>query len=382
MSAIGPLALNMFVPSMPGLQATFDATPGTVQLTLTIYLGAIALCQVLYGPLSDRYGRRPLLLAGLSMFVVASMVCSFATSIEMLIVARAFQAIGGAAGMILARAIVRDLFTQERAASVLGYITMAWVLAPMFAPSIGGLLDQTYSFRASFVFLASAGAVVLVAAWRTLPETNRNLQPHASLFRTELYGNFFRNRAFTRYVATVSFSSSVFFCYLAMAPFIIVTVRHHSPFEYGLWFICSALGYMAGNFVSGRFSERFGNDRMIYAGNLFTLSGALLLLGFAVAGFVHPASVFLPMILCNFGNGLTIPNGITAAISVDPRNIGTGTGLAGFMQMALAAGASQLVGLAQGHWVNAGFWIIALSAVLALLSHQIRPQPAMARTAR
>ena len=101
MSAIGPLALNMFVPSMPGLQATFDATPGTVQLTLTIYLGAIALCQVLYGPLSDRYGRRPLLLAGLSMFVVASMVCSFATSIEMLIVARAFQAIGGAAGVIV-----------------------------------------------------------------------------------------------------------------------------------------------------------------------------------------------------------------------------------------------------------------------------------------
>ena len=291
MSAIGPLALNMFVPSMPGLQNTFGATSGTVQLTLSVYLVATALCQLFYGPLSDRYGRRPLVLAGLALFVVASIACAMATSIEMLIVARAFQAIGGAAGMILARAIVRDLFSQERAASVLGYVTMAWVLAPMFAPSIGGLLDQWYSFRASFILLSVLGVIALAAAWITLPETNLTLQPRASVFRVRLYGQFLRSGAFIRYVATVSFASAVFFCYLSMAPFIMVTVRHHTPFEYGLWFICSSFGYMAGNFTSGRYSERFGTDRMIYAGNMFTLIGALILLGFAIGDF-HPSGLY------------------------------------------------------------------------------------------
>jgi MFS transporter, DHA1 family, multidrug resistance protein len=371
MSAVGPLALNIFIPSMPGLQATFSASSGTVQLTLTIYLVAIALCQILYGPLSDRYGRRPMLLSGLVLFVLASLACAAATSVEMLIVARAFQAIGGASGMILARAIVRDLFARERAASVLGYITMAWVLAPMFAPTIGGLLDEAFSFRASFLFLALVGAITLAAAWVTLPETNRNLQPHASILHVRLLARFLVTAAYARYVAAISFASAVFFSYLAMAPFIMVTVRHHTPVEYGLWAISSAAGYMAGNFVSGRYSERFGVDHMIRAGNLFTLAGALILLGLALAGFVHPACIFLPILLCNFGNGLTIPNGIVAAISVDPKNIGAAAGLAGFSQMALGALVSQIVGLLQASWINAGFWIIAAAAIMAILSQSI-----------
>jgi DHA1 family bicyclomycin/chloramphenicol resistance-like MFS transporter len=379
MSAIGPLALNIFIPSMPGLQRTFSASSGTVQLTLTIYLIAIALCQIFYGPLSDRYGRRPLVLIGLTLFILASLVCAAATSIEMLILARAFQAVGGASGMILARAIVRDLFARERAASVLGYITMAWVLAPMFAPSIGGLLDEAFSFRASFLFLAIVGTITLITTWATLKETNQNLQPHASILNFQLLARFAATAEYTRYVAAVSFASMVFFSYLAMAPFIMVTVRNHTPIEYGLWAISSAIGYMAGNFISGRYSERFGTDPMIRTGNLFTLAGALIMLGLAVAGFTHPASIFLPILLCNFGNGLTIPNGIVAAISVDPKNIGAAAGLTGFSQMALGALASQMVGILQSTWTNAGFWMIAAAAVAALLSQaigsRVRPRP-------
>lgn len=371
MSAIGPLALNIFIPSMPGLQRTFSASSGTVQLTLTIYLVAIALCQILYGPLSDRYGRRPMVLAGLMLFIAASLGCAAATSIEMLIIARAFQAVGGAAGMILARAIVRDLFARERAASVLGYITMAWVLAPMFAPSIGGLLDEAFSFRASFLFLALVGTITLIATWATLRETNHNLQPHASILHVQLLARFMATADYARYVAAISFASAVFFSYLAMAPFIMVTVRHHTPVEYGLWAISSAIGYMAGNFFSGRYSERVGTDRMIHTGNLFTLAGALVLLSLAVAGFTHPACIFLPILLCNFGNGLTIPNGIVAAISVDPKNIGAAAGLAGFSQMALGALTSQVVGILQEYWTNAGFWVIAIAAIAALLSQSI-----------
>lgn len=370
MAAIGPLALNMFVPSMPGLQKTFDVSSGVVQLTLTIYLAGLALCQLLYGPLSDRYGRRPMLLAGMALFVVSSVACALSTSMEMLIIARGFQAIGGASGMILSRAIVRDLFSRERSASVIGYITMAWVLAPMIAPLIGGTLDQWFSFRAGFWVLAAAGLLVFLASWARLPETNLSLQPDARLVRTKLYASLLKNRAFQGYTATISFGSAVFFCYLAVAPFIMVTVRGFSPIDYGTWFMCSALGYMGGNFFSGRYSERLGNDRMIRIGNLLTLAGAVIMLGFATTGFLHPATLFLPMALCAFGNGLTIPNGITAAISVDPKNIGSGAGLAGFIQMTLGALASQGVGYFQGTWTNIGFWVMAIAALTAVVAHQ------------
>jgi DHA1 family bicyclomycin/chloramphenicol resistance-like MFS transporter len=370
MAAIGPLALNMFVPSMPGLQQTFSATTGVVQMTLTVYLAGLAVCQLLYGPLSDRYGRRPLLLAGMALFVVSSVACALSTSIELLIVARGFQAIGGASGMILSRAIVRDLFSRERSASVLGYITMAWVLAPMVAPSIGGVLDQWFSFRAGFWVLAIAGALVFLASVARLPETNLNLQPSVSLIRFSLYKTLLQNRAFRGYTTTIAFGSAVFFCYLAVAPFMMVTVRGYTPIDYGMWFACSAIGYMAGNFFSGRYSERLGNDRMIFIGNYLTLAGALIMLGFAATGFVHPASLFLPMALCAFGNGLTIPNGITAAISVDPKNIGSGAGLSGFIQMTLGATASQLVGYLQPTWINIGFWVMAIAAAIAALAHR------------
>lgn len=369
MSAIGPLAMNMFVPSMPGLQTTFNASSGVVQMTLTVYLAGLAVCQLIYGPLSDRFGRRPLLLAGMAMFVAASIACALATSIEMLIVARGFQAVGGAAGMILSRAIVRDLFSREQSASVLGYITMAWVLAPMVAPIIGGTLDQWFSFRAGFWLLACIGSLVFLAVYARLRETNLSLQHDASIIRTTLYVTLLKNKAFRGYAATVTYGSAVFFCYLAVAPFIMVTVRGYSPIDYGTWFMCSALGYMGGNFASGRYSTRLGNDRMIRIGNLLTLAGALLLLGFALAGFTHPATLFLPMALCAFGNGLTIPNGLTAAISVDPKNIGSGAGLTGFMQVALGAFVSQSVGYFQATWIHIGFWVMAIMALLAALAH-------------
>jgi DHA1 family bicyclomycin/chloramphenicol resistance-like MFS transporter len=374
MAAIGPLALNIFIPSMPGLQATLASSPGVVQLTLTVYLAGLALCQLLYGPLSDRYGRRPMLIAGMVLFVAASIACALSTSIEMLIAARGVQAVGGASGMILSRAIVRDMFSREKSASALGYITMAWVIAPMVAPLIGGILDQHFSFRASFWLLAVIGSMVLLGAVASLPETNRNLQPDASLIRTRVYGELLRNRGFRGYAATMTFGAAVFFLYLAVAPFTIITVRGHSPVEYGMWTIVAALGYMTGNFASGRFSENIGNDRMIGYGNWLTLAGAVAMLGLAVAGFLHPAFLFLPMAVCAFGNGLTIPNALTAAISVDPRNIGSGAGLAGFIQMTIGALASQSVGYAQGTWHNTGFWAMACFAILALVSHPARRQ--------
>ena len=167
-SAIGPLALNLFIPSMPGLEKTFAVPYGTVQLTLTLYLIGMAVCQLIYGPASDKFGRRPMLLAGLSLFFIASVLAAIAPTIETLIAARLIQAIGGSAGIVLARAMVRDVFTREKSASMISYITMAFVVAPMIAPVLGGFLEQYASWRTGFWLLAGFGAIVLTAAWVTL----------------------------------------------------------------------------------------------------------------------------------------------------------------------------------------------------------------------
>lgn len=367
-SGIGPLALNLLIPSMPGLEKTFGVPYGTVQLTLTLYLIGMAVCQLIYGPASDRFGRRPLLLAGLSLFFIASVLAAIAPTIETLIAARLIQAIGGSAGIVLARAMVRDVFSREKSASVISYITMAFVVAPMIGPVLGGLLEQYAGWRTGFWLLAVVGASVLSAAWISLPETHamRGTDPQ----------NFFRNAAklfaipkFRGYAFTLAFTSCVFFAFLGGAPHIMMDVLKRTPLEYGLWFLTISVAYMIGNFLSGRYTQAVGIDRMIMAGNLVTLCGGLLCLAAAISGLLSPATLFLPMSLAAFGNGLTIPNGTAGAISVDPRMTGAAAGWSGFTQMGFGATASQLVGSLQTDWPFAVFWFMAVASMLALLIH-------------
>lgn len=368
-SAIGPLALNIFMPSMPGLQVSFGVSYGTVQLTLTLYLIGLGVCQLFYGPMSDRYGRRPLLLAGLVLFVLASIASALATSIEMLIAARLVQAIGGASGIVLSRAIVRDLYQGEKAASVLGYITMAWVLAPMIAPVIGGYLDHLWGFRSTFVLLAIIGVLTLAGAWFSLHETNFNRRRDGRLWQSAHYGRIFASRQFRVYATTLTFASAVFFTFLAFAPFLTVNVMGRTAMEYGLWFILVSFGYMIGNFLSGRYSMLIGNDRMVLFGNLMTLIGATLCLVLALFGILTPAALFSPMLLCALGNGLTIPNGTIRAISIDPMLVGTAAGLVGFLQMGMSAVISQGVGAWQDHDYMIGYWTLAICAGLGVIAH-------------
>jgi DHA1 family bicyclomycin/chloramphenicol resistance-like MFS transporter len=367
-SAIGPLALNLFIPSMPGLEKTFAVPYGTVQLTLTLYLIGMAVCQLIYGPASDKFGRRPLLLAGLSLFFIASVLAAIAPTIETLIAARLIQAIGGSAGIVLARAMVGDVYTREKSASMISYITMAFVVAPMIAPVLGGFLEQYASWRHGFWILAGFGAIVLTATWATLPETHvaRGTDPQ-NFFRNA--GHLFVLRRFRAYTLTLGFTSAVFFAFLGGAPHIMMDVLKRTPMEYGLWFITISAAYMAGNFLSGRYTIKFGIDRMIMVGCAITLGGGFLCLAAAVTGFLSPATLFIPMSLAAFGNGLTIPNGTAGAISVDQRMTGAAAGWSGFTQMAFGSVASQLVGSMQTTWPLAVFWFMAAASMLALLIH-------------
>jgi MFS transporter, DHA1 family, multidrug resistance protein len=367
-SAIGPLALNIFMPSMPGLQREFGVGYGAVQLTLTLYLAGTAICQLIYGPLSDRLGRRPLLLAGLALFVVASLAAVLAWRIEFLIAARLLQAVGGAAGIVLARTMIRDVYPHEKSASVIAYVTMGFVAAPMVAPVLGGVLDQYAGWRASFWLLAGLGAATLALAWQAAPETHFPRGGGGLAFFTSA-GELFRTRRFVNYVTTLALSACVFFAFLGGAPHIMMDVLGRTPVEYGLWFVPISIAYMAGNFLAGRYSERLGIDRMILIGAALTLAGGVLCLAAALSGWLTPLTLFAPMGVAAFGNGFTIPNGTAGAISVNPRITGAAAGWAGFTQMGTAAALSQLVGSLQASWPFAMFWFMAVASLLALVNH-------------
>ena len=363
-SAVGPLALNIFMPSMPALPGVFQTDYGTVQLTLGLYLVGLATGQLAYGPLSDRFGRRPLLLGGLALFLVGSLAGYLATSIEMLIVARVVQAIGGCSGLVLARAIVRDLFDRERSASVISYITAAMVMAPMVAPLIGGYLDDWIGWRSTFVFVGGFGLVVTVFAMLLLHESNHNRQPLPGLGgMAASYVILLRSPIFRGYAFLTTFASASFFAFLGGAPYVVIELMGRSPSEYGWYFALSACGYMGGNLFSGRMSMRIGIDRMIGIGLALNLAGAVTMLLLWAADYFVPLALFGPMLLSAIGNGLNIPNGNAATISVIPARAGAASGIAGFIQMSVGAGASALA----GHLITSSQLPLALIMTAATL---------------
>ena len=345
-TATGPLALNIFVPSMPGVQAAFAASHTTVQLTLSLYLIGVAVGQLLYGPLSDRYGRRPVLLAGLGLYVAASLACALAPGIGLLLLGRVAQAVGGCAGMVIVRAVVRDAWGREEATRVLALVIAGMAVAPMVGPAIGGFLDEWFGWRASFVLLVGFGGLVWAAAIRRLPETHRDLTPlpgPTALWAA--YRALFGRRLFLGYALVVGWMTGAFFVFLASAAYIMSTTLHRPPSEYGLYFVLLSLGYMAGNMAVSRLGGRVRLDTLALTGLLLSVAGPLMIAGFLAAGQFSPAILFLPTILLCLGNGLTLPVTMSAAVGVDLRLAGTASGLLGFVQMGLGAAASSAVGL-------------------------------------
>ncbi|HLT78498.1 MAG TPA: multidrug effflux MFS transporter [Ferrovibrio sp.] len=371
MSALGPMALNIFMPSMPGLAVTLGIDYGAVQLTLTLYLIGLGVAQLVYGPLSDRYGRRPVLLCGLAIFFAGSTICAAASSIEVLVLGRMLQAIGGCSGLVLGRAIIRDLHDRDSSAAMIGYVTMAMTLAPMLAPALGGYLDIWMGWRASFAFCSLAGAIVFLWVLLVLPET---LQPGgggegiAGLLRG--YRDLLRSPAFCGYALQTAFTSGMFFAFIAGAPFVVVTVLGLPPSSYGLWFVVVSIGYLVGNFLTGRFSVRFGIDRMIAAGATIALVGIATQAVTGWLGLLSLPAIFLPMAVVALSNGLTLPNGTAGAVSVNPRAAGAAAGLSGALQMLVGAAAAVIVGYGQDIDPSQYpmIWTMMASGILSVLA--------------
>ena len=346
-SALSPFAVNVIVPAMPELQRAFSTSYSHVQLTLSLFLASVAISQIVIGPLSDRFGRRPVLLIGLSCFALACVAAAFATSTDTLIALRVIQGATGCVGLVLGRAIVRDLFERRRSASMIGYITMGYALAPMVAPSIGGLLLEGFGWQAIFWFMAGFGLTCIAVVWRFIAETNLRPTPRISfgtLFAD--YRRLVRDRDFVLFTLTASFGSGAFFAFLGGAPYVSEHILGLSPIRYGMWFGLIAHGYSTGNFLSGRFAERIGVTRMILAGSILAVVAAVIPPALFALGFGSAAALFVPMMLTGISNGIVLPNAIAGAISVRPEIAGAAAGLSGAVQMGCGAAVSALAGLA------------------------------------
>ena len=344
MTAIGPLSLNILMPAVPGLAATFHADPAAVQLTVSLYLLGLAASQLVLGPLSDRFGRRPVVLAGLALTAVSSVAAIAATSIEALVVARSIQALGASTGLVVGRAIIRDLYDRDRAAAMIGWVTMAMVVAPMLAPMIGGALDTALGWRAIFVFIGLVSAAALLSAALALPETQAVAMSGGIARVLAETRQLLSSAQFCGYALAAAANSAMFFAFLGGAPHVVVTMMGRTSAVYGVWFAVTSLGYMMGNFFAARWSARVGIDRMIFWGALLTLAGVVIEVSLVIgADGAGPAVIFVPQILISFASGLLLPNAIAGAVSVRPQAAGTASGFTGFLQMGLGAPAAQVV---------------------------------------
>ncbi|KIT16075.1 multidrug effflux MFS transporter [Jannaschia aquimarina] len=340
---VSTLSMNIFLPSLPAMAEWFAADYALVQLSVGAYLGVNAVLQLIVGPLSDRYGRRPVILWGIALFMLATIGCLMAETIETFLVFRMCQA-AIVTAMVLSRAVVRDLYPQDKAASMLGYVTMGMSVVPMVGPAIGGLLEGSFGWHSNFWLLLLCGAGLWILAYTDLGET---APLKGGNFRQQVaeYPDLLTSPRFWGYCLAAAFASGSFFAYLGGAPFVGSAIYGLTPAELGFYFGAPAVGYMIGNGISGRFSQRIGVDRMVLWGALGQAVGLGVLLVLTLVTGVTSALVFFGfMTVLGLGNGMVIPNATAGMLSVRPHLAGTASGLGGSMMIGGGAALSAVAG--------------------------------------
>jgi len=342
LSGLSALGMNVFLPSLPNMTIYFQTDYQLMQLSVALYLAVNGAMQIIIGPIADMMGRRPVILWGLVLFLVATLGCIFAPTAEVFLVFRMLQAIV-AVCIVLSRAAVRDMYSQDRAASMLGYVTMGMAIVPMIGPAIGGVLDQWFGWSASFWLMLVLGLAILALTWFDFGETaHKSGKTLVAQFRE--YPELLRSPRFWGYSLASGLASGSFFAYLGGAPFIGTVIYGMQPGELGLYFGAPAVGYFLGNYLTGRFSVRFGVNRMVLWGCLTNGVGIALSLLVMLAGFGSALSFFGFMMFVGLGNGMAIPNATAGALSVRPHLAATASGLNGAIMLGGGAALSGLAG--------------------------------------
>lgn len=370
LSGMAALAMNIFLPSLPKMTEHFQTDYSLMQLSVAIYLAVNAGLQLVIGPISDKLGRRTVILAGIGLFCVATLGCLVASNIWVFLGFRMMQAVI-ATSMVLSRAVVRDMYPQDRSASMIGYVTMGMSVVPMIGPMIGGYLDELLGWKANFWLLLALGVALFALAWRDLGET---AQRSGLTLRAQFaeYPELLRSPRFWGYAMAAGFSSGAFFAYVGGAPFVGSVVFGMSPSTLGLFFGAPALGYFFGNYMTARFATRLGINRLVLWGSLCVALGIGLAILLFAAGLGNELVFFGSMTFVGLGNGLSLPNATAGMLSVRPHLAGTASGLGGAFQIGLGAALSALAGsLLNPAW---GVWPLlliqfstALMAIVAIL---------------
>ena len=342
LAGVSAAVMNMFLPSLPNMAAHFGVPYSLMQLSVPLYLGFSAILQTIIGPLSDKFGRRKVTLWGVGLFVAFSFGCIIAPNVEVFLFCRMGQA-SVAVGMVLSRAAIRDMFDQNQAASMIGYVTMGMALVPMISPMIGGVLDQWFGWQSVFWGFLILGMITFVMAYRDMGETAAG-SDKSVIEQFRQYPELLRSPRFWGYALAASFCSGAFFSYLGGAPFIGSEIFGMSPAVLGLYFGAPAVGYALGNYATGRFAERLGINRLILIGCIVNAAGVALSLSVFLLGLGSPVTFFGFMSLVGIGNGLVIPNATAGLLSVRPLIAGAASGLGGAIMIGGGALLSALAG--------------------------------------
>lgn len=369
-STLQPIALNMLAPATPALARNFATSYATIQLTLTLFLVAVALTQLVVGPLSDRFGRRPCVIGGTAVFMLGSVLGAMAESAGTLLFARVLEGAGAGTTFALARAIIRDTASRDEAASQIATVTMVMVVAPMVAPYLGGHIETSLGWRMIFWVMAAIAAFVLVLVAARLPETAPNVGVRTSFTGiVRAFPDLARDRVFITNVTALAMTSASFFAFIAAAPFIVVETMGRGSDTYGAYFVLNALGYMLGNFAMSRLVIRHGTTRMAWLGLTISFAGTSAAFAVALTPWWTPLTLFLPLVVNAIGNGLTLPGATAAALSARPELAGSAAGLAGAIQLGSGALATVLISWLVAHWppaLMAMMWLMLVVALLAL----------------
>ena len=343
--AAAPLSLQIYLPAMPLAQAEFGATASGIQLTFSLAILSMALMPLVYGPLSDRYGRRRVLFIGLVIYAVGSILCALAQTALWLIIARVLQAVGASAGMVIVRAVVGDVYARDQAAKVMASLIVAMIVAPMIAPLLGGVIAQFLGWRAIFWIISAVALTMAVLVWAYLPETLKTPVKFTGLRGMALaFGQLLKEPLYVAFVGQGAFMMCSFYIFLACAPYVVVDVMGRPVAEFGLYFLLTTVGFTLGNVLAGRYSGRVGIERMIIIGSVLSFFATWSALGLSIAQIWIPVAIFGPIMVMGCANGLCLPNSSAGAIAVKPELAGSASGLMTSLQMGAAAIASQITG--------------------------------------
>ena len=368
-SLIGPLAVHLFMPVIPAVKAALGLSDALAQLTFSVALFGMAFATLFYGSLSDRYGRRPVLLSGLALFLVGSALSAIATSVTPLVLGRLVQAIGAGCGVTLGRAIAQDVYGRERLVKAIAYLTMAYTIGPMISPLVGGLLIDAFGWRSVFGFALLLGGVIALIAYFAVFESR---PPSAEQRRggnvLRDYAELFRHVRFTAFVLQSGFMTGTFLVAATAASSLLKDLLHRPLAEFGFYFLLFPVGFLTGNFITSRIGSRAVNETMVLLGSLVMAAAVVTQSSLLLSGRVVPLVLFAPGFFVTLAQGLSLPYAQSGAMATNVKLAGTAAGIGVFVQNFCGAAFAQLYGLFADGTVTPLMQTTAITALCGLIA--------------